>query len=326
MQKGSAEKNPGKQSDLKGSSLGELPTENLLQMIGNLRLSTRLLLENSKAKDFCIITFREGDLVPEIESSDYPSLKEALEKNPEIQRDQLEELAAARTDMPFWNRLLVAGLVDREVLKDYLVDGIRLTLSRFANLSGIHFELSPIPTDRLGTSPGYQVDEICALVRGEKPEAKPLPEAEPKETIALDPRAGNASPPALEASGLPDQQALTSLLRQLRGAVPGMLATYLVDCRIKKPLASSTARKPVEGEAGFQPFCEMACDNLKGNLGFRVREHFLSTPNYLIGIRFISPGHSVVAICPPATQLGLLITELRRAGERTADLLTGGSK
>jgi hypothetical protein len=29
-----------------GGSLGALPTENLLQMIGNLRLSTRLLLEN----------------------------------------------------------------------------------------------------------------------------------------------------------------------------------------------------------------------------------------------------------------------------------------
>ena len=325
MQEGSANKKSAKQSDLKGGSLAELPTENLLQMIGNLKLSTRLLLENSEAKDFCILTFREGEFIPEIECSSYPSLKEALEENPQIQQDQLEELATAKTDLPFWNRLLVAGLADREVLKDYLVEGIRLTLSRFGNLSGIHFELSPVPTERLGTSPGYPVDEICALVRGEKPQVKPTPEARPKEKVTVNSGAGTEPPPAPEVSELANQQALANLLRQLREAVPGALAAYLMDCQAKKPLASSIARK-LEGHTDFQPFCEIACDNLKANVGFRVREHYVSTNNYLIGIQSISPSHCLVTVCSPGTQLGLVITGLRRAGEKVANLLAKENK
>lgn len=318
MQEGSAKKKPAKQSDLKGGSLAGLPTENLLQMIGNLKLSTRLLLENSKAKDFCILTFQEGELIPEIECSNYPSLKEALKENPQIQLDQLEELATVNPDMPFWNRVLIAGLADRELLKDYLVEGIRLTLSRFCNLSGIHFELSPVPAERLGTSPGYPVDEICALARGEKPPVKPTPEAGPKEKVALDP--GTESTSAPESSELPDQQAIVSILRQLREALPGALAAYLVDCRANKPLAYSIARE-VEGRTDFQPFCEIACHSLKANLGLKVREHYLSTHNYLLGIQSITPSHCLVTVCSPPTQLGLVVTELRRAGEKLTNLL-----
>jgi hypothetical protein len=157
-------------------------------------------------------------------------------------------------------------------------------------------------------------------VRGEKPGPKPTSEASSKGNVITKP------PPAPEAFNLPDQQTLTTLLRQLREAIPGALAAYIVDCQARKPLASSTAHKLAETDAGFEPFCGMACDNLKGNVGFRVREHYLSTHNYLIGIQFISPSHRLVTICPPSTQLGLLITELRRAREKTANLLAKESK
>lgn len=380
------EKKPPSRPKLQmGGSLGALPTENLLQMIGNLRLSTRLLLEDQDTKDFCILTFREGELVPDIESSKYPGLKMTLEADPKIEdKSLIGQLTTAGDDQPFWNRVLIAGLADREGLRRYLIEGIRLTLSLFTDLSGVHFELSPIPMDRLGTYPGYSVTEICTLAR--KPRSVPEPEIKPSTdekppTVTAQPKpsptesavteltrsgpptesilkkleqviqpegtkpqgkkpdskgkpsaaaeAGEASirkkaeptssPPPM---GNDKRQALTDLLRQMRELVPGAGAVYLMDCNTRRPVASSSTLM-LDDNPDFHVISERACDNtpVQGDTRYAVKEAYLVTDNYLVGIAYVSPGYPLVAICAHNTQMGLLLTAMRRARDRAVSLI-----
>jgi|GEM_PF-2714180 len=353
-----------------GGSLGALPTENLLQMIGNLRLSTRLLLENSETKDYFLLTFREGELVPDIESSHYPTLEKALKKDSSINQTQMSELTGAQADLPFWNRLMVAGLIDRQRLKRYLVNGIQETLKMFHNLSGVHFELSPIPTERLGTLTGYSVTEIVALARKPdsipepaprpEPSQKPAPvksEIQPKASIDKKaptpvrsrPQTEKKPPPAVTepetavkpvpapavyepvTSKTPStpsstpaaRSSLTNLLRQLHQIVPGVHACYIIDCQKGEAVASSSSLQ-LNDRPDFIEISKLICSRTKTDppaLG--VQRFYLVTDKYLVGCYFVTPTSALLAICRRQTQFGLLLTGLRRVGQRVTELIKG---
>jgi len=325
MPEGTDKKKPVAQPDLNiGGSLGALPTENLLQMIGNLRLSTRLLLENSDTKDFCILTFKEGELVPEIESSHYPPLNKVLDDIPSIPGGQLAELAEAQSDLPFWNRVLVAGLADRDILKRYLVDGIRFTLSLFRSLAGVHFELSPLPMKKLGTSEGYSVTEICALSRKPEGVPEPQPRAPEQEKPRAEPEIRKKEKPQAppQADCEPFKQALTDLMRQLKDVLPGALACYVMDCLAGKSLASSSTLM-FDDRPDYHVITDMLCSrtHIDETHSLKTNELYLLTEDYLLGVCFITPTRCVLAICKRNTQLGLLLTGLRKAKAKVVKIL-----
>ncbi|MBN2380009.1 hypothetical protein JXM67_09440 [candidate division WOR-3 bacterium] len=348
-----------------GGSLGALPTENLLQMIGNLRLSTRLLLENSETKDYFLLTFREGELVPEIESSSYPTLEKVLMKDINVDQTQITELSAAQADLPFWNRLMVAGLVDRKKMRSYLVDGIRSTLNLFRNLSGVHFELSPIPTERLGTLTGYSVTEIVSLAR--KPDSIPSPSPRPEPEMKTEqpitastatpvkpgppPKVADSKPVApskpaetkptvkkiqpatarIEEEAKPEsstedfKKVITELLRQLHQIVPGVHACYILDCEKADAIASSSSLK-LKDRPDFREIADIVCSRSKNqSSALRVERSYLVTDKYLIGSYFLTATSSLLAICRRQTQFGLLLTGLRRVGQRVIELFKGRS-
>ncbi len=317
-------KDPGNldTSPAMGGSLGALPTENLLQMIGNLRLSTRLLLENPETKDFSLITFREGELVPEIESSLYLPLRELLEKNPAVDKNQLAAISATSPDTPLWNRLLTSGLVDRNLLKRYLIEGVRLTLKLFHDLSGVHFELSPVATERLGNQDGYSVTEICSLAR--RPAS--VPEPPPRKPAVEQP-----VPPRAETQGLAPsggvREALTDLLRQLREAVPGVLTSYVVNTRSREVLASSTTGM-LDDRPDFHMIKDRVCDimEIKFQPPFPIKESYLYADDYLVGINNIKGELCLLTLCIKESSFGLLLTGMRKARNRACELIPGESK
>ncbi len=324
-----------------GGSLGALPTENLLQMIGNLRLSARLLLEDPSTKEFCLLTFREGELAPELESSHYPSLVEALSEDPALDKQHLSELVVAHSELPLWNRILVAGITDRETLKNYLIDGVRLTLKKFSNLGGLHFELAPVPTERLGTAQGFSVSEICALARrprdvasAVKPVVETMPVTAPSANVPSPPppdtqpslkpeTADRAAPKGISTVIEPSEW--TDLLVQLREAVTGMLACFLLDINSQAVKASS-ATPMLDDNPDFHFINKQVFEKIHSVTDdvFNVNELLLLTDEYVIGINYLTKKHSLLAICRKGTPLGLLLTGLRRAAQRAKALLKEG--
>lgn len=325
-----------------GGSLGALPTENLLQMIGNLRLSARLLLEDPSTKEFCLLTFREGELAPEIESSHYPSLVESLSEDDEVDKQHLSELVVAHSELPLWNRILVAGIADRETLKYYLIDGVRLTLKKFSNLGGLHFELAPVPTERLGTAQGFPVSEICALAR--RPKDVAMPPGKTKEEEKIQPSPANTPSPPLAGqsdfktdvkaqpqerrpAALIEPSEWTDLLVQLREAVTGMMACFLLDAGTKTVKASS-ATPMLDDNPDFHFISNQVFERINSVSDdmLNVNELLLLTEEYVIGINYLTKKYSLLAICRKGTPLGLLLTGLRRAAQRAKALLKEGDQ
>lgn len=300
-----------------GGSLGTLPTENLLQMIGNLRLSTRLLLEEPDTKDFSLLTFREGGLVPEIESSHFPSLRETLAIDPEVNKGILKNVDEGSAEAPLWNRVLGAGIADRKKLKKYLTDGIRVTLTKFSNLSGVHFELSPIPADRLGNLAGFSVTEICALSR------KPALIPEPGEKTMDKP--AKTTPYQQTSSG--PHQMLTDLMIKLKDSVPGALACYTLDVKARRSLASSSTLM-LDDKPVFHVIVDRIYDLFapRPQPSLDFHEAYLMIDEYLIGVSFLGNNTCLITICRQQTSLGLLLTSLRKAKRRALELISGDNR
>ncbi len=324
-----------------GGSIGALPTENLLQMIGNLKLSTRLLLEKLKTKDYCLLTFRNGELIPSIDSSIYPSLKDFLIKDIQLDKQQLLTLEATQKDVPFWNKVLNSGLAERVVLKNYLIQGVARVLDMFKDLSNVHFELSPVAIERLGTSPGFSVTEICALSRKPASVPQPEPKPNPAQTTQLpniasktqlnsiqqpDRATPTASAPTATTKKTDNIQELSNLLRQLRDVIPGGMASYLIDFQTQKPIASSSIHIP-DNKADFHLITELLCSRVPAQTAalININELHILTDNYLIGISFINRTHCLLAICNKTTQFGLMLTALRKANSKVIELINGNS-
>ncbi|NLI97994.1 hypothetical protein GX441_04960 [bacterium] len=310
-----------------GGSLGALPTENLLQMIGNLRLSARLLLEEPSTKDFCLLTFREGELVPEIESSHYPSLTETLAQDKTVDRASLNELSLAHSELPLWNRLLVSGLTNRVQLKDYLVEGVRITLERFRNLGGLHFELSPIPTERLGTSQGYPVSEICSLARRPKEAPVAQPKQEKEETIPEILRELISQTAAAKTTPPPQDQKpqenndMRDLLLQLRELISGSLACYILKSEDRRIEASSTTPM-LDDHPDFHSIISLVFDQLAASPErlLKINEVFFFSDEYVVGLNLQHSGYIILVICKKGTPLGVILTGIRKASLKAKEL------
>lgn len=318
------EESAGKEKDksrvLMGGSLGSLPTENLLQMIGNLKLSTRLLLERKEKGYYFLMTFREGELVPHIESSHYPTLKQTLERDREVDQRQLADISAAYPETPLWNRVLAAGIVDRHKLKRYLVEGIKKALGLFADLSGVHFELSPVSAERLGRLSGFRVAEITALARKPREVPEPPPKPSPRDTKA----SGDSGQEDKKDGGRGEDYGFGELLKQLRETVSGALACYIVEVEGREvkssALAPSLARNR-ELDSLNQQVCRLA--KLSYQAPLKTRETYLYTQDYLVGMYRIKQELCLVALCGKDSPLGLLLTAMRKAGRRARELTRG---
>lgn len=304
-----------------GGSLGALPTENLLQMIGNLRLSTRLLLENPETKDFSLLSFRDGELVPEIESSRFPPLRESLEKDANIDRSHLAAVSIASPDVPLWNRLLAVELVNRDRLKQYLVEGIRVTLDLFHDLSGVHFELSPVTTERLGNLEGYSVTEICTLAR--RPAS--VPEPPPRKPAVIEPQPAPEN--TLKPQASDTLESLTDLLRQLREAVPGILTCYFLNTKSREVFASSTTGM-LDDRPDFHMIKDRVCDimEIKFQPPFPIQESYIYVDDYLVGVNVLKGDLCLLTLCTKESPLGLLLTGMRKARKRAQEFIPGEPK